>query len=139
MDYGERLIEMTDTKNHAASITGSLEGRVFTPGSMKEAAEAIELAFDYRGDVSLMLRSGESVAGYIFNRQNAGSDPYLELFPADRPDSRCILYRDIVTIAFTGEDTANGKSWESWVSKKESERRAEAEESKAVARTKGYL
>ncbi len=130
---------MTDTKNHTASITGSLVGRVFTPGSMKEAAEAIELAFDYRGDVTLMLRSGESVAGYIFNRQDAGSDPYLELFPADGPDSRCILYRDIVTIAFTGEDTANGKSWESWVSKKESERRAEAKKTEAVARKKGYL
>jgi hypothetical protein len=106
---------------------------------MKEAAEAIELAFDYRGDVTLMLRSGESVAGYIFIRQDAGSDPYLELFPADGPDSRCILYRDIVTIAFTGEDTANGKSWESWVSKKESERRAEAKKTEALARTKGYL
>jgi len=139
MDCGERPLEMTDTKNHTAGITGSLEGRVFTPGSIKEAAEAIELAFDYRGDVTVMLRSGESVAGYIFNRQEAGSDPYLELFPEGRPDPRCILYRDIVTIAFTGEDTANGKSWESWVSKKESERRAEAEKSEAVARTKGYL
>lgn len=139
MDCDERAPEMTDTKNHAAVMTGSLEGRVFTPGSMKEAAEAIELAFDYRGDVTLMLRSGESVSGYIFNRQDAGRDPYLELFPADCPNPQCILYCDIVTIAFTGEDTANGKSWESWVSKKESERRAEAEKNEAVARTKGYL
>jgi len=139
MDYGERLLKMTDSKNHTAATSGSLEGRVFTPGSMKEAVEAIELAFDYRGDVTLVLRSGESVAGYIFNRQDDGSDPYLELFPADRPDPRCIPYRDIVTIAFTGADTANGKSWESWVSKKESERRAEAEKCEAVARTKGHL
>jgi len=139
MDYGERPLKMTDTKNHAAGIAGSLEGRAFTPGSMKETAEAVELAFDYRGDVTLTLRSGESVDGYIFNRQDTGSDPYLELFPADRPDPLCIPYRDIVTIAFTGEDTANGKSWESWVSKKESERRAEAEKNEAVARTKGYL
>ncbi|MDH5739423.1 MAG: hypothetical protein OEY77_03775 [Nitrospira sp.] len=130
---------MTDTEKHAAGIAGSLEGRAFTPGSMNETMEAVELAFDYRGDVTLILRSGESVAGYIFNRQDAGSDSYLELFPADRPDPRCIPYRDIVTIAFTGEDTANGKSWESWVSKKETERRAEAEEIEAVARTKGYL
>ncbi len=137
MDYGERPLEMTDTKDH--TITGSLEGRVFTPGSMKETAEAIELAFDYRGDVTLMLRSSESVAGYIFNRQDTGSDPYLEIFPADRLNPRCIPYRDIVTIAFSGIDTANGKSWESWVSKKESERRAEAEKNEAVARTKGYL
>ncbi|MDH4079843.1 MAG: hypothetical protein OEU68_08520 [Nitrospira sp.] len=130
---------MTDTKNHNAGEASSLEGQVFTPGSAAEIVEAIELAFDYRGDVTLKLRCGESVAGYIFNRQSADTDPYLELFPRDREDPRRILYRDIVAIAFTGEDTANGKSWEAWVSKKESERRAEAEKIETIARTKGYL
>jgi hypothetical protein len=130
---------MTDTKNHMADATGSLEGRVFTPGSTTEVEEAVDLAFDYRGDVTLTLRSGEAVAGYLFNRQGAGTDPYLELFPADRQDPRCIAYRDIVAIAFTGEDTASGKSWETWVSKKESERHTEAEKIEAIARTKGYL
>ncbi len=42
-------------------------------------------------------------------------------------------------IAFTGEDTANGKSWEEWVSKKESERRVEAAKVEADARSRGYL
>lgn len=130
---------MTDTKNHHAGEASSLEGQVFTPGSAAEIVEAIELAFDYRGDVTLKLRCGESVAGYIFNRQSADTDPYLELFPTDREDPRRILYRDILTIAFTGADTANGKSWEAWVSKKESERRAEAEKIETIARTKGYL
>lgn len=131
---------MTDTKNHNAGEASSLEGQVFAPGSTAEIVEAIELAFDYRGDVTLKLRSGDAVAGYIFNRQSgAETDPYLELFPTDGEDPRRILYRDIVTIAFTGEDTANGKSWEAWVSKKESERRAEAEKVEAIARTKGYL
>ena len=130
---------MTDTKNRNAGEASSLEGQVFAPGSTAEIVEAIELAFDYRGDVTLKLRSGEAVAGYIFNRQSAETDLYLELFPTDREDPRRILYRDIVTIAFTGEDTANGKSWEAWVSKKESERRAEAEKVEAIARTKGYL
>lgn len=130
---------MTDTKNHNAAETRSLEGQVFTPGAAVEIVEAIELAFDYRGDVTLRLRSGESVVGYLFNRQNADTDPYLELFPIDRQDPRRISYRDISAIAFTGEDSANGKSWEAWVSKKESERRVEAERVEAIARTKGYL
>jgi len=130
---------MTDTKHHTAAITGSLEGRVFRPVSPAETAEAVELAFDYRGDVTLTLRSGESVMGYLFNRQLDAESSYLELFPSDRPDPRRIPYHDIVTIAFTGEDTANGKSWESWVSKKESERRAEAAKIEAAARTQGYL
>ena len=109
------------------------------PTSAAETAEAVELAFDYRGDVTLSLKSGESLAGYLFNRHVAAADSYLDLFPADCPDARRIPYADIATIAFTGEDTANGKSWETWVSKKESERRAEAAKVEADARTKGYL
>jgi len=130
---------MTDTENHIASMTDSLEGRLFTPNSTVEITEAVELAFDYRGDVTLTLRSGDSVTGYIYNRHTGTADPYLELFSADRPDAQRIPYGDIATIAFTGEDTANGKSWETWVSKKESERRTEAEKIEAVTRTKGYL
>jgi len=130
---------MTDIKNHIAGMTGSLEGRIFTPSSAEETTEAVELAFDYRGDVTLTLRSGESVAGYIYNRRVTATESYLELFPVDRPDARRIPYADIATIAFTGEDTANGKSWEAWVSKKESERRADAAKVEADARTRGYL
>ena len=130
---------MTDTKNHEAGLSGSLEGRVFIPESAGETAEAVELAFDYRGDVTLTLRAGESITGYIYNRQVAAGDSYLELHPTDRTDVRRISYSDIATIAFTGEDTANGKSWEAWVSKKESERRAEADKVEADARMRGYL
>lgn len=130
---------MTDTKNHTAVTPASLEGRVFKPTSPAEIMEAIDLAFDYRGDVTLSLQSGESITGYLFNRQVAGDNSYLELFPVGHQSPQRISYQSIESIAFTGEDTANGKSWEAWVSKKESERRAEAEKVEAAARTHGYL
>lgn len=131
---------MTDTKNHGAGNAPlALEGRVFRPASPGEVAEAVELAFDYRGDVTLSLKSGEAVTGYLFNRERTGTDPYIELFPVDRPDVRQVRYSEIASIAFTGEDTANGKSWEAWVSKKESERKAEAERVAADARARGHL
>ena len=130
---------MTDTKNHVVNAINSLEGRVFRPSSSKEIVEAVELAFDYRGDVTLELKSGETVVGYLFNRDTTGTDPWIEVFPADDPAPRRIMYQQIVSIAFTGEDTANGKSWEAWVSKKESERRAEAVRIEAAARTRGHL
>jgi hypothetical protein len=129
---------MTDTKNHTAPGAGSLEGRVFRPASREELAEAVELAFDYRGDVTLELKSGEVLIGYLFNR-DAGPDPWIDVFPADAPTPRRIAYRDVASISFTGEDTANGKSWEAWVSKKESERRAEAAQVESDARTRGHL
>lgn len=129
---------MTDTKTHATG-GGSLEGRVFRPASAADIAEAVELAFDYRGDVTLELTSGESVAGYIFNRQAGAANPSIEIFPADSPAPRTIPYSAIAAIAFTGEDTANGKSWEAWMNKKESERRAESDRVEADARTRGLL
>ena len=130
---------MTDTKNHTAGAAGSLEGRVFRPASPSEIVEAVDLAFDYRGDVTLELTSGESIVGYLFNRQANGPDPSIELFPADNPAPRRISYKSIATIAFTGEDTANGKSWETWISKKDSERKAEVARVAADAQARGHL
>jgi transcriptional antiterminator Rof (Rho-off) len=131
---------MTDTKNHDVdNVAGSLEGRVFRPASFAELAEAVELAFDYRGDVTITLKSGESLAGYLFNRQVSGSESSLELFPSDSSIAQKIRYDQIATIAFTGEDTATGKSWETWISKKESERRAEVERVAADAKARGIL
>jgi hypothetical protein len=128
---------MTDTKNHTAA-SGSIEGRVLRPASAAELAEAVELAFDYRGDVTLTLTSGETVAGYVFNRESAGPRPVLHFFPASG-GTRMIPYSDVAGIAFTGEDTASGKSWEAWATKKESERRAEAQRVEAEARKRGHL
>ena len=131
---------MTDTKGHiSGNMAHSLEGREFRPGSWAEIAEAIELAFDYRGDVTLSLKSGESIVGYLFNREVIADDSYIEIFPADNPSSRRIPYNAISMIAFTGENTANGKSWEAWVAKKDTERRAEAARIEADARTRGHL
>ena len=131
---------MTDTKNHSGEgVTGSPEGRVFQPASFAELAEAVELAFDYRGDVTVSLKSGESLSGYLFNRQVSGPDSYLEVFPSDSSEARRIRYDQIAAIAFTGEDTATGKSWAAWIAKKGSERRAEGERVETEARTRGIL
>jgi hypothetical protein len=117
----------------------NLEGRVFRPSNDADRKQAVDIAFDYRGDVTLELTSGEKVEGYIFNRNAEASPSVLHLFPKDRPDTRVIAYADIATIAFTGEDTASGKSWEAWVEKKESERKKEADQIKAEAQARGYL
>lgn len=132
---------MTDTKNHTpgSASDGSLQGRVFTPHSPQELFEAIESAFDYRGDVTIELKSGEAVRGYLFNRETGGARPWIEIFPEASPDVRRIHYDEVSAVAFSGEDTASGKSWESWVTKKESERKREADRIAADAHARGYL
>lgn len=128
---------MTDSKYQTPEHM-KLEGLVFRPATPAEFAEAVELAFDYRGNVTLTLRSGEQVAGYLFNRETAGPQPVLHVFP-EAGGTRQIAYADVATIAFTGEDTASGNSWESWVAKKESERKTESQQAEADARARGHL
>ncbi len=116
-----------------------LHGRVFHPLSSEELAEAVEHAFDYRGDITLELSTGQMVEGYLFNREATGPRPHLQFFPKNESGVREIAYNQIVTIAFSGEDTASGKSWEAWIAKKESQRRAEAEQTAEAAKTRGHL
>ncbi|ALA57165.1 hypothetical protein [Nitrospira moscoviensis] len=131
---------MTDTKNHTtAAPSGSLHGRVFTPRSPQELIEAIELAFDYRGDVTVELKTGEAVFGYLFNRAAQDGRCWMDLFPASNAGVRRIYYDEVASIAFSGEDTASGKSWEQWVAKKESERKLEAARIAAAAQARGHL
>ena len=129
---------MTDTKYHISG-PGSLEGRVFRPATEAELFEAVELAFDYRGDVTLELSSGETVLGYLFNRSVTEHGSTIEVFPAKGGPTSVIPYAEVRSIAFSGEDTANGKSWEAWVTKKESERHAEADHVAAQAKARGHL
>jgi hypothetical protein len=116
----------------------SLEGAVFTFQTEADRIEAIDKAFDYRGDVSITLQN-EQIEGYIFNREAKANPPRIEVFLKGSEEPRIIPYADVTALAFTGKDTANGKSWDAWVNKKESERKAEADRIKADSEAQGHL
>ena len=132
---------MTDSKFHTSESApaDSMEGRTFRPTTREELAEAVELAFDFRGDITLELATGRIVEGYLFNRLASGLRPSVQIFPKDQEALIEIPYADLVSIAFTGKDTASGKSWEAWVAKKDSQRKAEAAQVEAEARARGHL
>jgi hypothetical protein len=75
----------------------------------------------------------------MFNRDARATPPRVEVFAKGAAEPRVIPYADITAIAFTGKDTADGKSWAAWVSKKEHERQAEADRIKAEAEAQGHL
>src|ERR1700683_3623810 len=81
--------------------------------------DALEKAFDYRGDVTITRKDGSKVEGYIFDRRAAAtlSQSLIRLFPKGEAARISIPYSDIVSLAFTGRDTAAGKSWEAWLKK----------------------
>jgi hypothetical protein len=96
-----------------------LQGRVIEAASDEELRDGLEKAFDYRGDVTITRKDGSSVEGYIFDRRTGATlqDSFVRLFPKTEPVKISIPYSDIAGLAFTGRDTAAGKSWEAWLKK----------------------
>lgn len=88
----------------------------------------IEKAFDYRGDVTLVLKDGRQIVGFMSNREAKGTsrhrEPFIEMMSTGSPEKQMIKYAEIASIAFTGEDTAAGKSWEGWLAKEEVRKKA---------------
>ncbi len=97
----------------------NLQGRVWEAASDEELRDGLEKAFDYRGDVTITRKDGSSIEGYIFDRRTGPTlqESFVRLFPKNQPEKLSIPYTDIAGIAFTGRDTAAGKSWEAWLKK----------------------
>lgn len=116
------------------AVHRNLEGRIPPFAGDEEVRDALDKAFDYRGDVTLTLRGGERVQGYVFNRLPGATlaDSRLEYFPADAPEKRSVRYSDIARLEFSGKDCAAGKQWEDWV-KKHRERKAAGEKGIGLA------
>jgi hypothetical protein len=96
-----------------------LEGWVPELAGEEEVRQALEKAFDYRGDVTITRKDGSRVEGYIFDRRTGKSlaDSAVRLFPKDADQKISIPYSEIAALAFSGRDTAAGKSFEAWVRK----------------------
>ena len=95
----------------------NLEGWVPELADEEELRQALEKAFDYRGDVTLTLKSGERFEAYIFNRHSGATlaDSYIQYFTPSAQDKRKAGYAEIARIEFSGKDRAAGKHWEDWV------------------------
>jgi hypothetical protein len=95
----------------------TLQGWLPELASEEELREALEKAFDYRGDVTITRKDGSKVEGYIFDRTSGGdlATSFVRLLPKDSNQRVKISYSEIASLAFTGRDTAAGRSWEAWV------------------------
>ena len=95
----------------------NLEGWIPALASEEETRQALEKAFDYRGDVTLTLKNGSKIEGYIFDRRSGKTlaDSVVRVYPANSSEKINVRYADIAALAFSGRDTAAGRGWESWV------------------------
>lgn len=95
---------------------------------MSDLPALAEKAFDYRGDVTLTLKDGTKLVGFVYNREASGSarcpEPFLEVMPAGTTEKVLYKYTDVTGIEFTGEDTAAGKSWDDFQAKEAARKQA---------------
>jgi hypothetical protein len=96
-----------------------LEGWIPQLATEDEIRAALEKAFDYRGDITISRKDGTKIEGYLFDRRSGKtlSDSQVRLYPKNSNEKVAISYADIAALAFTGRDTAAGKSWEAWMKK----------------------
>lgn len=96
-----------------------LEGWTPELASDADIREALEKAFDYRGDVTVTRKDGSIVEGYLFDRRAGATlaDSYIRIIPMKETTKVSVAYSDVAGLVFTGRDTAAGKSFEAWVKK----------------------
>jgi hypothetical protein len=93
-----------------------------------ELRRALDAAFDYRGDITLTLRDGRCIEGYLFDR-TSGPDlasSWVRIKRSDDGAKHRFAYAEISELRFTGKDPAAGKTWENWL-RRYAERRLRGE------------
>jgi hypothetical protein len=129
LDSNTSVSPESAAEEHLGVVHENLDGWVPTLASVSEIHEAVEKAFDYRGDLTITLKDGHKIEGYIFDRKIQGpalTDCFIRVMPKDKPGKLSIAYSEIAGLAFTGRDTAAGKSFTAWV-KKYNEKKAAGE------------
>lgn len=128
-----------DELEHAAGREREdLEGSIPTLATDAEVREALEKAFDYRGDITVTLKDGSSIDGYLYDRRTGETleDSVIRLMPTPKPgvptERMNIAYANVAGLKFSGRDTAAGKTFDAWV-KKYWEKKAAGEKNIQIA------
>jgi len=110
-----------------------LEGWVPDLAGEDDLRNALEKAFDYRGDVTITTKTGKRIEAYIFNRQTGSTlaDSFVQYFEPNVNGKQKLSYADVTRLEFSGKDRAAGKHWEDWV-KAYNERKAAGEKNIAL-------
>jgi hypothetical protein len=96
-----------------------LQGWIPELATEEDLREALEKAFDYRGDVTITRKNGTRIEGYVYDRRQGATlaASLVRILPADGSPRQSVVFSDIAGLSFSGRDTAAGKSWEAWVRK----------------------
>jgi hypothetical protein len=103
-----------------------LEGTIPVMATDAEVRDVLEKAFDYRGDITVTRKDGSVVEGYLYDRRTTSAleTSVIRLIPTPTKGTTGttvervnIPYADVAGLAFSGRDTAAGKTFDAWVKK----------------------
>ncbi len=96
------------------------------PTPTSEIEKQIEAAYDFRGHALITLKDGQSVVGYIFNREfanpKAPEQHFIEVIPKDTDERRRIPIASLERVELTGKDYAAGNSFEDYLKRKSAQK-----------------
>jgi len=88
-----------------------------------ELKKQIESAFHYRGHVTVTFTDGQSVDGYLYNREYANpktpEDHFIDVFLKGSGNPARYKISTVQSVALTGADEAAGKSYQDWMKKQD--------------------
>ncbi len=108
---------MTERTTPNTDLTAR-QGIVVDASDPDRLRDAVDLAFHYRGDVTVTCRStGREIDGYIFDRVQGTTpaDLVIRLIAPGGSERVAIRVDDIAQLRFSGRDAAEGKSFETWM------------------------
>ncbi len=109
-----------------------LEGWVPELANENDLRKALEKAFDYRGDVTLTLKSASGSRRTSSTAIPVNTGRFVcAVLHAECTREASISYAEIARLEFSGKDRAAGKHWEDWV-KAYNERKAAGEKNIAL-------
>ena len=112
---------MSTQHDPADADESSLEGWDPAQDGAVDIPAVVDLAFDYRGNVTIDRADGASVAGYLSNRDARATPPFLDYFDLEGRGPFRLPYAEVANIRFTGKDTAKGNSYEAYQRRKAAE------------------
>lgn len=94
-----------------------VQGTTISGDDPEQLRIALDEAFDYRGDITVIQRDGREVTGFLFDRRSERTidASFIRILPPGDDDRLEIAYSAIGEVRFSGRDAAAGRSWENWV------------------------
>ncbi len=80
------------------------------PNQKSDIEKQVEAAYDFRGHVTIKLSNGETLEGFVYNRQFKNpllkEEPFIEVFPKGSDASKKLAISSIQSIELTGQNFA---------------------------------